>query len=617
MSVKKEVILGIDLGTTNSCVAVIEGGKSKVLETPEGKRTIPSIVAFKGEQIIVGESAKRQMVTNKNTIYSIKRLIGTDQKVTAQGKEYTPEEISAYILSYIKEYSEKKLGHDVQKAVITVPAYFNDGQRQSTKNAGKIAGLEVVRIVNEPTAAALAYGLDKKDGDQKILVYDLGGGTFDVSILEIAEGTFKVLSTSGDNKLGGDDWDQRIINWLLETIKKEHGADLSKDNLVLQRLKEAAEKAKIELSSVQQTQIMLPFLTMIGGEPLNVDLTLSRAQFELLTKDLLDRTVRPVEDAVKESQLKLSDIDQILLVGGSTRMPAVQALVEKLTGKKPNLSINPDEVVALGAAVQAGVLAGDVKDVLLLDVTPLTLSIETLGGVATPLIQRNTTIPTEKKQIFSTAIDNQPSVDIHVVQGERPMAADNTTLGTFALTGIKMAPKGVPKIEVSFSIDANGILTVRAEDKDTGKSNNIVIKNASGLSEEEINRKIKEAEENLEKDKKVREEVETVNQAESWISMLEKQMEDKKEDVPASLKDEAKKLIDEMRGYIRDKKIEELKSKMNEMQSISSKMMQEIYKREEEKKKGAAGGDTKTESAETSEVQEVEVEPVQEAEGSK
>lgn len=606
----KEIILGIDLGTTNSCVAVIEAGKPKVLENPEGKRTVPSVVSFKGDQIIVGESAKRQMVTNKNTIISIKRLIGTDQTVRAQGKEYSPEEISAYILSYIKEYAEKRIGSPVTKAVITVPAYFNDSQRQSTKNAGKIAKLDVVRIVNEPTAAALAYGLDKKDKEQKILVYDLGGGTFDVSMLDVSDGTFQVLATSGDNNLGGDDWDKRIMDWLINSINKEHGVDLSKDNLVIQRLKEASEKAKIELSSVQQTQIMLPFLTMINGEPLNVDLTLSRSQFELLTKDLLERTEKPVKDAIAESKIALEQIDEVLLVGGSTRMPAVQELVEKLTKKKPNLSINPDEVVALGASVQAGILAGDIKDILLLDVTPLTLSIETLGGVATSLIPRNSTVPTEKKQIFSTAQDNQPSVDIHVVQGERPLARDNKSLGTFTLSGIQLAPKGVPQIEVSFSIDANGILTVKAEDKGTGKSNNITINQSSGLTEDEINKIIKEAEENLEKDKKAKEEIETINEAESWISMLQKNTEEKPELVSEEQKKEAQKLIEELKALIKDKKIEELKTKMNEVKTMSQKLMQEIYKKEAEKKASQAKGDSEQQSSTSAEdVKEVEVEP--------
>lgn len=511
----KEVILGIDLGTTNSCVAVVEGGSPKILETKDGKRTIPSVVAFKGDEIIVGDSAKRQMVTNKDTIVSIKRLIGTGKKASAKGKEFTPEEISAYILKHIKGYAEEKLGHSVSKAVITVPAYFNDAERQATKNAGTIAGLDVVRIVNEPTAAALAYGLDNAGKDQKIIVYDLGGGTFDVSVLDISDGTFEVLATSGDNHLGGDDWDQALIDWLVGEIKKENGIDLSKDTLALQRIKDACEKAKIELSSVNQTQILLPFLSMVNGQPLNVDKTVTRVQFESMTSQLLERTKKPFLDALKESNLSVSEIDQVLLVGGSTKMPSVQKLVKDLSGKTPNLSINPDEVVAMGASIQGAILAGDIKDIVLLDVTPLTLSIETMGGVATPLVKRNTTVPVDKTQIFSTAQDNQPSVDIHVVQGERPLANQNKTLGIFSLDGIKPAPRGVPQIEVTFSIDANGILNVKAEDKGTGKANSITINQSSGLSEDEIQKIIKEAEENAEKDKQVKEGIEVKNEAQS------------------------------------------------------------------------------------------------------
>ncbi|OAL10207.1 molecular chaperone DnaK [Candidatus Mycoplasma haematobovis] len=564
----KEVIIGIDLGTTNSCVAVVEGTSPKILETNDGKRTVPSVVAFKGDEIIVGDSAKRQMVTNKDTIVSIKRLIGTGKKVTARGKEYTPEEISAYILKYIKKYAEDKLGCSVQKAVITVPAYFNDAERQATKNAGTIAGLDVVRIVNEPTAAALAYGLDNSEKDQKILVYDLGGGTFDVSVLDMSDGTFEVLATSGDNHLGGDDWDQALINWLLEEIKKEHGVDLSKDNLALQRLKDGAEKAKIELSSVTQTQILLPFLSMVEGQPLNVDKTVTRIQFEALTKDLLERTRKPFLDALQESKLSASDIDQVLLVGGSTKMPAVQALVKSLSGKVPNLSINPDEVVALGASVQGAILAGDIKGILLLDVTPLTLSIETLGGVATPLIKRNTTVPVEKTQVFSTAADNQPSVDIHVVQGERPMANQNKSLGVFTLDGIQAAPKGVPQIQVTFSIDANGILKVKAEDKATGKSNSITINQSSGLSEEEIQKIIKDAELNMEKDQKVKEAAEVKNEADSWIAILEKQMAENTS-IPPDQRVSAQKMIDELRILKQEEKIDELKAKMEAIKTLS------------------------------------------------
>ncbi|CBY92073.1 chaperone protein DnaK [Mycoplasma haemofelis str. Langford 1] len=567
---KKETIIGIDLGTTNSCVAIVENGNPKILETNEGKRTIPSVVSFKGDEIIVGDSAKRQMVTNKDTIVSIKRLIGTGKKVKARGKEYTPEEISAYILKHIKKYAEDKLGHSVSKAVITVPAYFNDSERQATKNAGTIAGLEVVRIVNEPTAAALAYGLDHSEKEQKILVYDLGGGTFDVSVLDMSDGTFEVLATSGDNHLGGDDWDQALIDWLLEEIKKEHSIDLSSDNLALQRLKDAAEKAKIELSSVTQTQILLPFLSMVGGQPLNIDKVVTRVQFESLTKHLIEKTRKPFLDALKESKLSASDIDQILLVGGSTRMPAVQELVKSLSGKTPNLSINPDEVVALGASVQGAILAGDIKDILLLDVTPLTLSIETLGGVATPLIKRNTTVPVEKTQVFSTAADNQPSVDIHVVQGERPMANQNKSLGIFTLDGIQPAPKGVPQIQVTFSIDANGILKVKAEDKGTGKSNSITINQSSGLSDEEIQRIIKEAEENAEKDQKAKEAIEVKNEAQSWISIVEKQLSES--NATDEQKESAQKMVDELKLLIKDEKIEELKQKMDAIKTLSQDM---------------------------------------------
>jgi len=572
----KNFIIGIDLGTTNSCVAVMEGDKPKVLETPEGKRTIPSVVAYKNGEFIIGDNAKRQMITNKDTIVSIKRKMGTTEKVKLGDKDYSPEEISAKILAYIKSYAEAKLGGTVTKAVITVPAYFNDAQRNATKVAGKIAGLEVERIVNEPTAAALAYGLDKLDKEQKILVYDLGGGTFDVSLLDMAGGTFQVLATSGDNKLGGDDWDQKIIDWLVDEAKTEFSINLANDKMAMQRLKDAAEKAKIDLSGQLETEIMLPYLSMGPSGPINLMRKLTRAQFEKMTSDLLERTKKPVEDAIKESGLGLDEINQVLLVGGSTRMPQVYDLVKSLTKKEPNRTINPDEVVAMGAAVQGGVLTGDVNDVLLLDVTPLTLSIETMGGVATPIIKRNTTIPVSKSQVFSTAVDNQPAVDIHVVQGERPMAADNKSLGNFQLSGIDPAPRGVPQIEITFNIDANGIIKVTAVDKKTNKEANIEIKGSGALSEEEINRMVKEAEANKEADEKKKQISETRHRAETLINTLEKGLNDEKsKDITPEQKEQAQKQIDELKKDLAEEKWDELKQKLDQFDAMASQFAQQ------------------------------------------
>lgn len=530
-------IIGIDLGTTNSCVAVMEGKDFKVLENPEGQRTTPSVVSFKNEEIIVGDAAKRQAVTNPNTISSIKRKMGTSEKVTVNNKDYTPEQISAEILRYLKNYAEKKLGQKISKAVITVPAYFNDAQRQSTKDAGKIAGLEVERIINEPTAAALAYGIDKVDKEQKVLVFDLGGGTFDVSILDLADGTFEVLATAGDNHLGGDDFDEVIIQWMVDEFKKDNGINLKTDKMAMQRLKEEAEKAKKNLSSQLQTEIAAPFITARDGNPLHLNLTLTRAKFDEMTKSLVQRTIEPVRKALADAKLKPSDLDQVLLVGGSTRIPAVQEVIKRELGKEPNRTINPDEVVAIGAAIQGGVLAGDVKDVLLLDVTPLSLGIETLGGVSTVLIPRNTTIPTSKSQVFSTAADNQPAVDIHVLQGERKMAADNKSLGRFQLSGIDPAPKGVPQIEVKFSIDANGIVSVTAKDLKTSKEQSVTITNGGGLTEKEIQRMIDEAEQNKDKDEQKLKNIELRNKAESYLSTITQALEGHKDKMnPEQLK---------------------------------------------------------------------------------
>ena len=564
----KEKILGIDLGTTNSVVAIVEDKETKVLENPSGKRTTPSVVAFKNDEIIVGEIAKRQLETNPNTIASIKRLMGTNQTVKANDKDYKPEEISAMILSYLKEYAEKKLGHKVTKAIITVPAYFNNDQREATKIAGKIAGLDVLRIINEPTAAALSFGIDKKDKEQKILVYDLGGGTFDVSILELHDGTFEVLSTSGDNHLGGDDWDHVVVNWIKENIQKEHNYDISKDKMAMFRLKEAAEKAKIDLSGSESAHITLAFLAMTENGPINVELELKRSEFEKMTAHLVDRTRKPIEDALKEAKLKIEDLDEVLLVGGSTRIPAVQRMVQQTLNKVPNRSINPDEVVAIGAAIQGGVLAGDISDVLLLDVTPLTLGIETEGGIVAPLIKRNTTIPVTKSQVFSTAADNQTEVSIVVVQGERQFARDNKVLGQFNLSGIDPAPRGIPQIEVSFSIDVNGITTVTAKDKKNNKEQTITIKNSSKLSEEEVEKMIKDAEAHKEEDKKRKEEKTTIIRAESLINQMEKSLVDAK-DIDEKTKEQTEKEIASLKEMIEKNQIDELKNKLDQIEQAA------------------------------------------------
>ncbi|HET7628406.1 MAG TPA: molecular chaperone DnaK [Bacillales bacterium] len=583
-------IIGIDLGTTNSCVAVMEGGEPAVIPNPEGNRTTPSVVAFKNGERQVGEVAKRQAITNPNTILSIKRHMGTDYKVEAEGKNYTPQEISAIILQKLKSDAESYLGEKVEKAVITVPAYFNDSQRQATKDAGKIAGLEVMRIINEPTAAALAYGLDKEDEDQTILVYDLGGGTFDVSILELGDGIFEVKATAGDNKLGGDDFDEKIIDYLVSEFKKENGIDLSKDKMALQRLKDAAEKAKKDLSGVSQTQISLPFITADESGPKHLELTLTRAKFEELTADLVEKTMAPTRQALKDSGLSTGDVDKVILVGGSTRIPAVQEAIKKVTGKDPHKGINPDEVVALGAAIQAGVLAGDVKDVVLLDVTPLSLGIETMGGVFTKLIERNTTIPTSESQIFSTAADNQTSVDIHVLQGERQMAADNKTLGRFQLTDIPPAPRGVPQIEVTFDIDANGIVNVRAVDKGTNKEQSITIKSSSGLSDEEIERMVNEAEEHAEEDKKRREEVDLRNEADQMVFTTEKTLKDLGDKVGDDEKKQAEEKKEALKKALEGSDLEAIKKEKEALQEVVQQLSVKLYEQAAQNSEGQQGG---------------------------
>lgn len=584
-------IIGIDLGTTNSCVSIMEGSDCKVITNPEGNRTTPSVVAFKNGERVVGDAAKRQAVTNKNTVSSIKRKIGTNEKVTLEGKEYTPQEVSAMILQYLKGYAEDYLGEKVDRAVITVPAYFNDAQRQATKDAGKIAGLEVERIINEPTAAALAYGLDKTDQEQKVLVYDLGGGTFDVSILELADGTFEVLSTNGDTRLGGDDFDNVVVDWMVDTFKKENGVDLSKDTMAMQRLKEAAEKAKKDLSGMAQTQISLPFISAGADGPLHFESSLTRAKFDEMTKHLVERTMEPVRNALRDAGLTKNDIHQVLLVGGSTRIPAVQEAVKSILGKEPNRSVNPDEVVAMGAAIQGGVIAGDVKDVLLLDVTPLSLGIETMGSVMTVLIPRNTTIPASKSQIFSTAADNQPAVDIRVLQGERPMANDNKELGLFKLDGIAPARRGVPQIEVKFDIDVNGIVHVSATDKGTGKQQSITIQNSSGLSDEEIDRMVREAEEHKAEDEKRKEEIDLRNRAEAFINQIDATIADAGDKIDENQKAETMKLRDELQKSLDENDMEAVKNKLDALEQAAQAASAAMYQNQGGNDAGAGNDD--------------------------
>jgi len=604
-------IIGIDLGTTNSCVAVMEGGESKVIANAEGARTTPSVVAFKDGEIQVGEVAKRQVITNPNTVTSIKRKMGLTYKVKANGKEYTPQEISAMILQNLKKTAEDYLGHKVTEAVITVPAYFNDAERQATKDAGKIAGLEVKRIINEPTAAALAYGIDKTDKHQTILVYDLGGGTFDVSILELAEGTFEVISTSGDNRLGGDDFDQKIMDFLVSEFKKETAVDLSKDKMAMQRLKDAAEKAKKDLSGITSAQISLPFISVGPSGPVHLEQTLSRAKFNELTSDLVEKTMGPVRKALKDANMTKNDLHQVLLVGGSTRIPAVQDAIKKELGKEPNKGVNPDEVVAMGAAIQGGVLSGDVKDILLLDVTPLSLGIETLGSVFTKLIERNTTIPTSKSQIFSTAAANQPAVDLHVLQGERPMANQNKTLGRFQLTDIPPAPRGVPQIEVTFDIDANGIVHVKAKDLGTSKEQSITISNDSGLSEKDIEKMIREAEENAEADKLLKEEADLRNEADQLVFAAKKAITDLGESVSDDEKTDTESKIADLEEALKGNDLEDIKTKKEELNTVAQALATKAYEaaqaaQQEQQDDSSSNGETQDDNIVDADFEEVD-----------
>lgn len=601
-------IIGIDLGTTNSCVAVLEAGEPKVIPNPEGNRTTPSVVAFKNGERIVGDAAKRQAITNPNTVSSIKRLMGTSEKVEIEGKKYTPEEVSAMILSYMKDYAESYLGEKVDKAVITVPAYFNDAQRQATKNAGKIAGLNVERIINEPTAAALAYGLDKQEKNQTILVYDLGGGTFDVSILELGDGVFEVKSTAGNNHLGGDDFDNKIMDYLVETFKKENGVDLSKDKMAMQRLKELSEKAKKDLSSMTTTQVSAPFISQSSDGPLHLEMTLTRAKFEELIHDLVMSTLEPVRKALKDADIKAKDLDKVIFVGGSTRVPLVYETVKKELAMEPSREVNPDEVVAMGASIQGGVLTGDVNDIVLLDVTPLSLGIETLGGVMTVLIPRNTTIPTSKSEVFSTAADNQPAVDVHVLQGERSMASDNKTLGRFQLADIPPAPRGVPQIQVTFDIDANGIVNVTAKDLGTNKEQKITITSNTTLSDDEIDRMMKEAEANKEADKKKKEEADLRNDAEQMIFQSEKALKDLGDKVDAKEKEEVEGFVKELKEALDKNDMDKVKTIKEQLQEKAMNLSAKVYEQAAKEQQENSSNETSNDDSKKDDVQDAEYE---------